>query len=793
MSYLFLMFIFDSVILLLFNNKGFQMNRIVGLTLFVCLLPFFLLSYSRTISGKPIATKQRSFFCSSSSSLSLPFAFTSTLLSSSSSVTSLETRKTMYKKSCLFLSNNYHQPNVCNGKMMRSGTTSFCSNKMRTKGMILPLFSKVDNGEMGGRKNRDDDNRSESEHDDHSEKTKNNNNNNNSRSRKSGQISEDLQLEANDENEENETYPLPSFGSLFSSVNNDHNKNQNNFREHSQNQNHPYFDAQDNNNPMKDFKTPSSSSSIATKMTVSSMNSNSNNNNKINSSLTPPPQQQQQQQQTVITSPQVKKNKSKSMEDDIRGVLKANAAFYRAINEGDVNAFSSVWLEADYIQYFSENQLFSGLEEISENNVNINNLIFGYGEEGSHGLDEDHDSPLFIRVSNTDVHINGLLAWVTCQEHRKGGKQKQKKKENSNLQGLAMLEQYFESNGDDDDDDDEEERFLSEFDDDEDSGIGMNVINSKNNDEKEETFFTTNIFRKFNGKWQMISHHSGSDGIPQNERTISTVQRLEEVLGGENTKISVIPSSALSNGFNNIQGNNFDKNKDNSNDMNSKEDSVEAILDQLKSAIEDKLEERNQAMDSYKDWLPAHQTEIVRTGRYYPDNSGLSMGRNPADNKASSSSSSSSSDKRLNRSNRSGLNNFNNNNDNNNNRNYSNRKRNFNKSSSQQQQQQQLKTLSSTTTLKEHVDSNTNRLTKRTLSAIRRLFTDKRITLSQKRKLIHNVIQCTSIEETSQVELAYELLVENALAGEENAMDEFADQCRIIAEDHRNGSYEADD
>lgn len=32
------------------------------------------------------------------------------------------------------------------------------------------------------------------------------------------------------------------------------------------------------------------------------------------------------------------------------------------------------------------------------------------------------------------------------------------------------------------------------------------------------------------------------------------------------------------------------------------------------------------------------------------------------------------------------------------------------------------------------------------------------------------------------MEMAYDLLVENALAGEENALDEFADQCRIIVE-----------
>ena len=49
--------------------------------------------------------------------------------------------------------------------------------------------------------------------------------------------------------------------------------------------------------------------------------------------------------------------------------------------------------------------------------------------------------------------------------------------------------------------------------------------------------------------------------------------------------------------------------------------------------------------------------------------------------------------------------------------------------------------------------------------------------------------------------MAYDLLVENALAGEENAMDEFADQCRIISErydedvddDDDDDDYEYDD
>merc|ERR1711988_252528 len=396
----------------------------------------------------------------------------------------------------------------------------------------------------------------------------------------------------------------------------------------------------------------------------------------------------------------------------------------------------------------------------------------GEGEEGgNHGLDEEHDSPLFIRVSKTDVHLNGLLAWVTCQEHRSGGKLNKKKKVNSNLQGLAMLEQYFESEEDEDDED--EEAFLSGFgeDDDEEEGFGMKVLGSggdKEKETKEETFFATNIYRKFNGKWRLISHHSGSDGIPFNERSTSTVQRLEQVLGGENTKISVIPSSALSDGFNNIQGqgnNGFDNNNNNNENQNqNREDSFEAILDHLKSAIEDKLEERNQALNSYKDWLPGHQTDIVRTGRYYPDNSGLSMGKPP-------SSSSSSSSKRSN--NRS--------------------KKNIKKAFPQKNNYTMKNNSNNNDNNNKKKKNAENRLTKRTLSAIRRLFADKRITLSQKRKLIHNVIQCTSIEETSQVELAYELLVENALAGEENAMDEFADQCRIIAEDHRNGSYEADD
>jgi len=71
-------------------------------------------------------------------------------------------------------------------------------------------------------------------------------------------------------------------------------------------------------------------------------------------------------------------------------------------------------------------------------------------------------------------------------------------------------------------------------------------------------------------------------------------------------------------------------------------------------------------------------------------------------------------------------------------------------------------------------------LTRKTVEAIRQLCSEGRLTVLQKQKLIFSVIRSTKQEEVSQVEMAYELLVENALAGDESALEEFADQCVML-------------
>jgi len=71
-------------------------------------------------------------------------------------------------------------------------------------------------------------------------------------------------------------------------------------------------------------------------------------------------------------------------------------------------------------------------------------------------------------------------------------------------------------------------------------------------------------------------------------------------------------------------------------------------------------------------------------------------------------------------------------------------------------------------------------LTKKTVEAIRQLCVEARLTVLQKQKLIFSVIRSTKQEEVSQVEMAYDLLVENALAGDESALEEFADQCVML-------------
>lgn len=73
-------------------------------------------------------------------------------------------------------------------------------------------------------------------------------------------------------------------------------------------------------------------------------------------------------------------------------------------------------------------------------------------------------------------------------------------------------------------------------------------------------------------------------------------------------------------------------------------------------------------------------------------------------------------------------------------------------------------------------------LTRKTVAAIRQLCQEGKITVEQKQKLIFSIIRSTKREEVSQVEMAYDLLVENALAGEADAMFEFGEQCQIILE-----------
>jgi hypothetical protein len=86
-------------------------------------------------------------------------------------------------------------------------------------------------------------------------------------------------------------------------------------------------------------------------------------------------------------------------------------------------------------------------------------------------------------------------------------------------------------------------------------------------------------------------------------------------------------------------------------------------------------------------------------------------------------------------------------------------------------------------------------LTKKTVAAIRQLCQDGKITVEQKQKLIFSIIRSTKREEVSQVEMAYDLLVENALAGEADAMFEFGEQCECICEtiDDELASLDEDD
>ncbi len=78
-------------------------------------------------------------------------------------------------------------------------------------------------------------------------------------------------------------------------------------------------------------------------------------------------------------------------------------------------------------------------------------------------------------------------------------------------------------------------------------------------------------------------------------------------------------------------------------------------------------------------------------------------------------------------------------------------------------------------------DAGGENLTKKTVAAIRQLCLDGRLTVPQKQKLIFSVIRSTKAEEISQVEMAYDLLVENAVAGDDSGLEEFLDQCILLS------------
>jgi hypothetical protein len=88
-------------------------------------------------------------------------------------------------------------------------------------------------------------------------------------------------------------------------------------------------------------------------------------------------------------------------------------------------------------------------------------------------------------------------------------------------------------------------------------------------------------------------------------------------------------------------------------------------------------------------------------------------------------------------------------------------------------------------------------LTRKTVRAIQQLFSEGRISLEQKRRLLNEIIQHANDDVPSMVEIAYELLLRNdddgeydngrarpkVVSKEEDVLDEFADQCKIIADD----------
>mmetsp|Transcript_40714 Transcript_40714/g.53628 ORF Transcript_40714/g.53628 Transcript_40714/m.53628 type:complete len:500 (-) Transcript_40714:490-1989(-) len=81
------------------------------------------------------------------------------------------------------------------------------------------------------------------------------------------------------------------------------------------------------------------------------------------------------------------------------------------------------------------------------------------------------------------------------------------------------------------------------------------------------------------------------------------------------------------------------------------------------------------------------------------------------------------------------------------------------------------------------VDEEDEHLQAQTINAIRRLHNEGRITLDQKRKLLTDIIKHASGTEASSTEMAFELLMaDNEDWSNADFVDEFADQCRAIAD-----------
>eukprot|EP00611_Tribonema_gayanum_P011032 TRINITY_DN21160_c0_g1_i1.p2 TRINITY_DN21160_c0_g1~~TRINITY_DN21160_c0_g1_i1.p2 ORF type:complete len:109 (+),score=19.06 TRINITY_DN21160_c0_g1_i1:286-612(+) len=91
----------------------------------------------------------------------------------------------------------------------------------------------------------------------------------------------------------------------------------------------------------------------------------------------------------------------------------------------------------------------------------------------------------------------------------------------------------------------------------------------------------------------------------------------------------------------------------------------------------------------------------------------------------------------------------------------------------------------------EQGDSDDRDLTRRTVAAIREMCTAGRISDKEKRVLLTDVIKHATGESPSMIEVAYELLLSQMDSGsgasegfgDDEACEEFAEQCRIFAAD----------